>query len=95
MKAIGRYVVVSIEKQQETITKAGIVVLADSQQQTTNSGDKIGTNNIYRIADIGPQAEIDAKVGDTVIINPWEIQLFDNKDKTYGVCPDLAIKAVI
>lgn len=95
MKAIGHYVIVSIEKEKEKKTKSGIVMLADSQQSTTNSGDKIGTNSIYKVYDIGSQVELSLQKDDEVILNPWEVQLFEKDEKTYAVVPDLAIKVVL
>lgn len=95
MKAIGHYVVFTIEKEKERVSKSGIVTLSDSASVTTNSGDKVGTNNIYKVHSVGSQVELPLQVGDTCIVNPWEMQIFESKETTYGVCPDLAIKVVL
>ena len=95
MKALGKFVVVEIQKVENKVTKAGIIVAQSGEQYTTNSGDKVGVAHKNVVADIGSAVTISVRKGDEVIVNPWALQLFEVDDKTYGVVPEEEIKAVI
>ncbi len=93
--ALGDYIVVAIEKEQEKITKAGLVLASTGETIATNTGDKLGTTHRNIVASIGPKVTLDINVGDEVICNPWNIQLFESGDKTYGAVPSSEVKAVL
>ena len=95
MKALGKFVVVEIQKVENKVTKAGIIVAQSGEQYTTNSGDKVGVAHKNVVADIGSAVTISVKKGDEVIVNPWALQLFEVDDKTYGVVPEEEVKAII
>lgn len=93
--ALGDYVVVAIEKEQEKITKAGLVLASTGETIATNTGDKLGSTHRNIVASIGPKVTLDIKVGDEIVCNPWNIQLFEKDDKTYGAVPASEVKAVL
>ena len=95
MKALGKFVVVEIQKVENKVTKAGIIVAQSGEQYTTNSGDKVGVAHKNVVADIGPAVTISVQKGDEVIVNPWALQLFEVDDKTYGVIPEEEVKVVL
>lgn len=95
MKAVGKFIVVEIQKIKNKVTKAGIIVAQSGESYTTNSGDKIGVAHKNIVADIGSAVTIDVQKGDEVIVNPWALQLFEVDDKTYGVVPQEEVKAVL
>lgn len=95
MESCGRYIVLSVEQKKETVRASGIVTLADNQSFTTNSGDKVGTNSVYRVFSVGPEVKLNVKEGDEVICNPWAVQLFEHDNTTYAVVPDLEVKVVL
>ena len=95
MKALGKFVVVEIQKVENKVTKAGIIVAQSGEQYTTNSGDKVGVAHKNVVADIGSAVTISVKKGDEVIVNPWALQLFEVDDKTYGVVTEEEVKVVI
>lgn len=95
MKAVGKFVVVEIQKVENKVTKAGIIVANSNESYTTNSGDKVGVAHKNVVADIGSSVTISVKKGDEVIVNPWALQLFEVDDKTYGVVPEEEVKVVL
>lgn len=95
MKALGKFIVVEIQKVENKITKAGIVIAQSNEQYTTNSGDKVGVAHKNIVADIGSNVSIAVQKGDEVIVNPWALQLFEVEDKTYGVVPEDEVKVVL
>lgn len=95
MKAVGKFIVVEIQKVENKVTKAGIIVAQTSESFTTNSGDKVGVAHKNVVADIGSDVTIDVHEGDEVIVNPWALQLFEVDDKTYGVVPEEEVKVVL
>ena len=94
MKALGKFVVVELVKQEDTITKAGIVVMASNESFTTNSGDKVGSSYKYIVKEIGDKVTIDLEKEDEVVVNPWALQLFETDGLTFGVVPEEEIKVV-
>ena len=95
MKAVGKFIVVEIQKVENKVTKAGIIVAQSGEQYTTNSGDKVGVAHKNVVADIGSAVTISVQKGDEVIVNPWALQLFEVDDKTYGVVPEEEVKVVL
>lgn len=95
MKAVGKFIVVEIQKIKNKVTKAGIIVAQSGESYTTNSGDKVGVSHKNIIADIGSDVTISVQKGDEVIVNPWALQLFEVDDKTYGVVPQEEVKVVL
>ena len=95
MKALGHFIVVEIQKVENKVTKAGIIVAQSGESYTTNSGDKVGVAHKNIVADIGSAVTISVQKGDEVIVNPWALQLFEVDDKTYGVVPDEEVKVVL
>ena len=95
MKALGNFIVVEIQKVENKVTKAGIIVANSGEQYTTNSGDKVGVAHKNIVADIGPAVTISVQKGDEVVVNPWALQLFEVDDKTYGVAPQEEVKVVL
>ena len=95
MKALGKFIVVEIQKVENKVTKAGIIVANSNESYTTNSGDKVGVAHKNVVADIGSNVTVSVKKGDEVIVNPWALQLFEVDDKTYGVVPEEEVKAVL
>lgn len=95
MKALGKFIVVEIQKVENKVTKAGIIVANSNESYTTNSGDKVGVAHKNIVADIGSGVTISVQKGDEVIVNPWSLQLFEVEDKTYGVVPQEEVKAVL
>lgn len=94
-RALGDYLVVAIEKEQEKITKAGLVLASTGETIATNTGDKLGSTHRNIVASIGPKVTLDVNVGDEIVCNPWNIQLFEANDKTYGAVPASEVKAVL
>lgn len=95
MKALGNFVVVEIQKIENKVTKAGIIVAQTNESYTTNSGDKVGVAHKNVVTDIGSSVTISVQKGDEVIVNPWALQLFEVDDKTYGVVPQEEVKVVL
>lgn len=95
MKALGKFVVVEIQKIENKVTKAGIIVAQTNESYTTNSGDKVGVAHKNVVTDIGSSVTISVQKGDEVIVNPWALQLFEVDDKTFGVVPEEEIKVVL
>ena len=95
MKALGKFIVVEIQKVENKITKAGIVIAQSNESYTTNSGDKVGVAHKNVVADIGSDVTIDIHKGNEVIVNPWALQLFEVDDKTFGVVPEEEVKVVL
>lgn len=95
MKALGKFVVVEIQKVENKVTKAGIIVAQTNESYTTNSGDKVGVAHKNVVSDIGSDVTINIHKGDEVIVNPWALQLFEVDDKTYGVVPEEEVKVVL
>lgn len=95
MKAVGKFVVVEIQKVENKVTKAGIIVAQTNESYTTNSGDKVGVAHKNIVVDFGSDVTIDIHKGNEVIVNPWALQLFEVDDKTYGVVPEEEVKAVL
>lgn len=95
MEAIGRYLVLTVTAKAEVVRESGIITLTDNSSFTTNSGDKVGTNSVYRVFSVGPEVKLNVKEGDEVICNPWAVQLFEHDNTTYAVVPDLEVKVVL
>jgi len=94
LKALGKFVVVELVKEEEKITRAGIVLASTGENVTTNSGDKVGTAHKNIVREIGPDVKLDIHPGDEVVVNPWALQLFEIETTAYGVIPEEEIKVV-
>lgn len=95
MKALGKFIVVEIQKVENKITKAGIVIAQSNESYTTNSGDKVGVAHKNIVSEIGSNVTLAVQKGDEVIVNPWALQLFEVDDKTFGVVPEEEVKVVL
>lgn len=95
MKVLNDYIVVRIENKKEQITKAGIIMAQVNEGVTTNSGDRIGTATDFIVEEVGPNVEVSVQKGDKVILNLWQLQMFTEKDVTYGVIPSKEVKVVL
>lgn len=95
MKAVNNYVIVELKEQPvEIITTGGIILPNGQEKTTTNSGDKVGVKQELVVVD-APSDMADDLLGKTVIVNLYEMQLFENEGKTYGVLPINEIKVVL
>ena len=94
-EALGSYVICSMEKPKEKITKSGIVVVSQNGQHTTNEGSRVDDNALFRIVSVGPTVEAKVKVGDLVLPNPWTAQCFEYNYETYVAIPASELKALI
>lgn len=95
MKAVGKFIVVEIVAEEQKVTKAGLLLPSTSESYTTNSGDKVGVKHRNIVKSIGSQVELAVQEGDEVIVNPWNLQLFEVEDKTYGAVPESEVKVVL
>lgn len=96
MKALGRYVIVEMKKQETTTKKtaSGLYVLNQEKTDTTKDGDKVVTTEVT-VIDVGPDAKVDVKPQDHVALNYYELQILPEKDgHIYGVIKDEEIKVV-
>lgn len=95
MKAVNNYVIVELKEQPvEIITTGGIILPNGQEKTTTNSGDKVALKQELVVVD-APSEMADDLLGKTVIVNLYEMQLFENDGKTYGVLPINEIKVVL
>jgi len=107
VKAAGRYVVLKAEKAEdktEVKTESGIILQADTMR-ANSSGQRINVETgKVRIKppvvhSIGPKVNVDEigiKVGDSVILNDYDIHSFlDDNGTIYIVCKDESIQSVI
>ena len=96
MKALGRYVIVEMKKQETTTKKtaSGLYVLNQEKTDTTRDGDKVVTTEVT-VVDVGPEAKVDVKPGDHVALNYYELQILPEREgHIYGVIKDEEIKVV-
>ena len=96
MKALGRYVIVEMKKQETTTKKtaSGLYVLNQEKTDTTKDGDKVVTTEVT-VIDVGPDATKEIKAGDHVALNYYELQILPEKDgHIYGVIKAEEIKVV-
>lgn len=96
MKACKNYIVVEVKKSTSTTkkTKGGLYVLNQAVEDTTKDGTKVDTTCI-NIVDVGPEANPELKPGQSVILNFYELQMFERDDKVYGVIPDNEVKVIL
>ena len=96
MKALGRYVIVEMKKQETTTKKtaSGLYVLNQEKTDTTKDGDKVVTTEVT-VIDVGPDATKEIKAGDHVALNYYELQILPEREgHIYGVIKDEEIKVV-
>lgn len=89
MKATNGYTILEIKKQENKKSKSGLYLPQDSTSHTTNTGDRVGSNYHWIVKESATYP-----IGKEVIINPWQVQLFDRDEITYGVIPDNEVKVV-
>ena len=96
MKALNNYVIVELveEPVKEIVTTGGIILPNGEEKTTTNNGDKVGVKQKLVVVD-APNEFVDDLVGKKVVVNLYELQLFDNGDKTYGTIPISEVKVVL
>lgn len=96
MKACKNYIIVEVKKSTSTTkkTKSGLYVLNQAVEDTTKDGTKVDTTSIS-IVDVGPEANPELKPGQQVILNFYELQMFERDEKVYGVIPDTEVKVVL
>lgn len=96
MKALKNYVIVEVKKSTSTTkkTKSGLYVLNQTVEDVTKDGTKVDTTSIS-IVDVGPEANPELKPGQSVILNFYELQMFERDEKVYGVIPDSEVKVVL
>lgn len=93
MRALNDYVIVEIvEEKSEIVRASGIVLMDQDSKLTTNNGDKVGSRNKLMVVDVD-DAHSDL-LNKEVIVNLYELQLFERDGKTYGVIPLKEIKVV-
>lgn len=95
MKAVNNYVIVELKEQPvEIVTTGGIILPNGQEKTTTNTGDKVGVKQELVVVD-APTEFADDLVGKSVIVNLYEMQLFESDGTTYGVLPLNEIKVVL
>lgn len=93
MKALGNYVIVKItEEKSEVVRDSGIVLMYQNSKMTTNNGDQVGTRTKLTVVDASDEhADL---LNKEVLVNQYQLQLFERDDVTYGVVPYDEIKVV-
>lgn len=96
MKAIGKYVVVELEKKTTNTKKtaSGLYVLNQEKEDVTKDGDRVLTSQV-KVVSVGPEASKEIQVGQSVALNYFELQVLPEVDgHIYGVILDSEIKVV-
>lgn len=94
MKAINDYVIVKlVEEKSEIVRPSGIVLMNDGETKTTNNGDNIRVKTKFIVIDTAD--EHSDLLNKEVILNGYELQMFENDDTAYGVVPYKEIKVVL
>lgn len=94
MKAINDYVIVKlVEEKSEIVRPSGIVLMNGDETKTTNNGDNIRVKTKFIVIDAAD--EHSDLLNKEVILNGYELQMFENDDTAYGVVPYKEIKVVL
>lgn len=94
MKAINDYVIVKlVEEKSEIVRPSGIVLMNGDETKTTNNGDNIRVKTKFIVVDAAD--EHSDLLNKEVILNGYELQMFENDDTAYGVVPYKEIKVVL
>jgi hypothetical protein len=92
-KAMNGFAIVEVlEEKSEIIRPSGIVIAGDKKSIRTNAGDEVGVRQKLVVID-APDENSDL-LHKEVIVNLYEMQLFERDEKTYGVVPVKEIKVV-
>ena len=93
MRALNNYVIVKIiEEKSEIVRPSGIVLPEQDGKITTNNGDTVGTRTKLVIVDIDD--EHSDLLNKEVIVNNYEMQLFERDEQIYGAVPLDQVKVV-
>ena len=96
MKALKNYVIIEVKKSTSTTKKtaSGLYVLNQAVEDVTKDGTRVDTTYIT-VVDVGPEANPELKPGQQVILNFYELQMFERDEKVYGVIPDNEVKVIL
>lgn len=94
MKAMNDYVIVKlVEEKSEIVRPSGIVLMNGEEKATTNNGDNIKVKTHFIVIDADD--EHSDLLNKEVVLNMYELQMFESEDKPYGVVPLKEIKVVL
>lgn len=87
------YAIVEVLEEKEMIERpSGIVMMNQSNKIRTNAGDEVGVRQKLIVVDVDDE-NVDL-LNKEVLVNLYEMQLFEREGKTYGVVPLKEIKVV-
>lgn len=87
------YAIVEVLEEKEMIERpSGIVMMNQSSKIRTNAGDEVGVRQKLIVVDVDDE-NVDL-LNKEVLVNLYEMQLFERDGKTYGVIPLKEIKVV-
>lgn len=87
------YAIVEVLEEKEMIERpSGIVMMNQSSKIRTNAGDEVGVRQKLIVVDVDDE-NVDL-LNKEVLVNLYEMQLFERDGKTYGVVPLKEIKVV-
>ena len=93
LKAMKGYAIVEVLEEKEMIERpSGIVMMNQSNKIRTNAGDEVGVRQKLIVVDVDDE-NVDL-LNKEVLVNLYEMQLFEREGKTYGVVPLKEIKVV-
>lgn len=93
LKAMKGYAIVEVLEEKEMIERpSGIVMMNQSSKIRTNAGDEVGVRQKLIVVDVDDE-NVDL-LNKEVLVNLYEMQLFEREGKTYGVVPLKEIKVV-
>lgn len=93
LKAMKGYAIVEVLEEKEMIERpSGIVMMNQSNKIRTNAGDEVGVRQKLIVVDVDDE-NVDL-LNKEVLVNLYEMQLFERDGKTYGVVPLKEIKVV-
>jgi hypothetical protein len=93
LKAMKGYAIVEVLEEKEMIERpSGIVMMNQSSKIRTNAGDEVGVRQKLIVVDVDDE-NVDL-LNKEVLVNLYEMQLFERDGKTYGVVPLKEIKVV-
>lgn len=87
------YAIVEVLEEKEMIERpSGIIMMNQSSKIRTNAGDEVGVRQKLIVVDVDDE-NVDL-LNKEVLVNLYEMQLFERDGKTYGVVPLKEIKVV-
>ena len=93
LKAMKGYAIVEVLEEKEMIERpSGIVMMNQSSKIRTNAGDEVGVRQKLIVVDVDDE-NVDL-LNKEILVNLYEMQLFEREGKTYGVVPLKEIKVV-